>query len=87
MKTFKVHFDVSVFTQIPNTYLNSDMWIEFEVDNIDEAEAEAFRAIVNELINVQHNVLKKVELLKIQELEDGEIVQTRTFKELEEDEY
>lgn len=86
MKTFKIIFNVSVLTQIPNTYADSEMWIEFDVENIDVAEEEAFRAIVYELMEVRHMILKMLEVVEIQEVEGEEVIQSRKYKLLE-DEY
>lgn len=85
MKTFRIIFNVSILTQIPNTYADSEMWIEFEIENIDAAEEEAFRAIVYELMEVQHMILKTLEILEIQELEGEEIIQSRKYKMLEDE--
>lgn len=90
MKTFKIIFDVSILTQVPNTYINSEMWIKFEVDNIDTAEEEAFRAIVYELIEVQHNIIKKLEIIEIQEVEEiseneDKVIQSRKYKILDDE--
>lgn len=79
MKKFKVIFEASFMTKIPNTFVDNEMWIEFECENIDVAEETAFRAICYELIETQHNVLRKIELIEIQEVEEEEIIQRREY--------
>ena len=83
MKTFKVLFEVSCMTTVPATYYDTEMWLEFEAEDIDRAEEECFRAIVYELIEVKQYVLRKLEIYEIQQYDAGKLIQKRVTRPID----
>ena len=81
LNTYKITFYASFMTDHPGVFYDDTMWIEAEYESIKDAEVLAMKTITYNLIEVEELVLKKIELIKIEEIDKdtNTVIQTLNY--------